>query len=69
LIKHVLAFSQAQFAELKKTAEEIYNLRKKIIRSIARMNFIVRNADQEIEIIAQALSKIEDQVLNVVSSN
>lgn len=31
------------------------------------MNFIVRNADQEIEIIAQALSKIEDQVLNVVS--
>lgn len=69
MIKHVLAFSQAQFAEFKKTAEEIYNLKTKIIRSIARMNFIVTDADQEIELITQALNKIEDQVLNIVSSN
>lgn len=39
-----------------------------MIRSIARMNYLVTGADQDIDKIAQSLSRIEGQVLNLLST-
>lgn len=53
---------------MKKISDEVQNLRSNIIRSIARMNYLVTGADQEIDKIAQSLSRIEGQVLNLLST-
>lgn len=43
-------------------------MRSSLIKSIAKINYLISFADQDIEKIVQSLNRIEDQVLSTITS-